>query len=304
MNFDSGCQPPTVQGLQTVIEQFEGSYRKFQQQQQRFQEERRKHADQTVRHAAAAAGGVLGNIMTAWEGGQEAGPPPAWINKVHASHSDDLWFLAGMVYCNICGCLSSSFPSNSKLFRPCKRFTAKGSLPRLARLRKGLHPEGASTWPDGRSVNEPVRAKQLAPYKAPGKGSNMAFFVPQQVDFEGRAALEAELSEEVTEDMQESVNSLLLAAAEACRDEAPTQHLKGLAKLGNYKQLDAAVAKWLSSSYWYRHVDEWPLESLDFETELASTLTSIREGTIQSFDSRLREVKLDQGEVLFQNTAT
>ena len=112
--------------------------------------------------------------------------------------------------------------------------------------------------------------------------------MPQQVNFAGRATLEAELSNEVSEGMQEEVNNKLLAAAKACMEEFSAQHLKGLELLGNYKQLDAAVGKWLSSSYWYRHVDEWPLESLDFETELTASLTGIREKTIQAFDARLR----------------
>ena len=89
---------------------------------------------------------------------------------------------------------------------------------------------------------------------------------------------------EVPEGMQQAVDDLLLkAAAEFFSCQAELEKAT-LAALGNFKQLDQAAGRWLNSGYWYREVDNHPLESFDFEAMLTEKLTEIRQETIHTFD--------------------
>ena len=84
----------------------------------------------------------------------DAGSQPVWASEVHKTH--DAFFGAGVVYCRRCSSTATSSHCAARLLRVCDALREgwhfpEGSKSRLARLRKGMHPNRKSlSWPDGR----------------------------------------------------------------------------------------------------------------------------------------------------------
>ena len=156
-NLDSfllQCYDPKTTHRVTLI-QIEGDFRKYQRARREEVEALIRADNQSMRSIDQAVALTTQSTIN-WRGESRlAGTPPIWIKNVNASHLD-LFYGAGLVYCDWCGSMCTTGYLSSLLFSNCKRADgqkiAEGSKGRLFRMRKGLHPDsGAATWPDGRA---------------------------------------------------------------------------------------------------------------------------------------------------------
>ena len=253
------------------------------------EEHAKKSNENKARLRAAMASWATGlkSIEAEAPRGDEAGPAPKWIERIHKSHAE-LYFAGGLVYCGACSCVSSAAAGNSRLWSVCSGATATGSLGRRQRLRTGCHPHlsmyEVEYWPDGRPATQKlnfrkyVRVAQVSPSR---RGTLQVeqqryFTVPDIADANPSAQ---ELAEVV---------ALLDAWLESFMtdSEAEVPDFTPLFDIGPAARVAGAVNKWLGSSKWEQAIDSLLERSFPFESALADAVGEAK-------SKRQRELELN-----------
>jgi len=95
---------------------------------------------------------AIGSYLESCLDNQEEKVKPEWLSSLGANH--DLFFCKGLGFCAKCGAVGSCQKASELLRQDCRGVLPSGSRSRLKRALKGLHPHGASHWPDGSPTSE------------------------------------------------------------------------------------------------------------------------------------------------------
>jgi hypothetical protein len=237
------------------------------------------------RCSLARGSAVLGTTLRSLKGLEDtsstAGPPPFWIRRIDSSHSD-IKFGAGMVFCNLCGALSSSDASSSHLFRTCRYKRGSqiptGSRSRLWRIRQGMHPEKSMEfWPDGRPGTTRITMRSFWPWPL-SEAQPQSAPQPRIIQECGWIDPPSPSSILVSEHLLSSVFKVCNQLA----DHFENTEMLDVEVLSSLNCLNAtppqiaeAINRWFGSSFFHVVIDQLLEKSFQFEVELGEFVSTL-----------------------------
>lgn len=209
--------------------------------------------------------------------GEEAGAAPAWISQVDASHPQ-LFYGAGLVYCNYCSCVASSARGNSRLWQECRKVTPEGSMGRRKRLKEGKHPHSLNykveQWPDGRHSSQRVQFRQYKSVQQASCDISPQFQLLQQRDYTEPDILDAVPSASEAQAVAEILDALLGNYEGDPEAEVPS--FQDIFRCGPVARVSGAVCKWLAAARWTQAIEDLLERSFPFESALADAISGAK----------------------------